>query len=662
MAVARLLRAGQADFWSGQVNLGYPLFTSYHPLPALVMGTLTAFMDPWTQSMALFKLSAGVLWALMPFSWYLGARWLGLSRISSASAGALILTLRDFTGFGLGPESLGGHGLYTQTWGTFFLAPALGRIHLFCAGRRASVMSAASFLALTLLAHFFVGYICVIAAAVLTFAGGPGLRARLSRLGAALGVAFVLVGFWIIPFIGNIPRHGGWAWGGPHVRGYPLGDVFAHFIEGGFLDSGRFPWVTLLAAVGLVKEIGFSPRELSWGMVAVGALGFALFLGAATWGQIYTWLPLHRGLEPVRYVLAVQWAGLFFAAQGLTLMWSTMVDLLASARLVILGQGWGYPTLGTVTILGLMAWRVDRDWGVLKSSSYEAEEFNALADFLEKGRGRFYTHRDLGTGSQVLSSLLAAVSGRPHLYGYGRGGHDTASVVALRHFSMTREDCNLYNVRYVIANKGRSPGRDFLRLVFRTQAHDVYEFPEPQYFEFLRSASVASADPRRGEDLNADWLRREYATRELPALPHPNCPIRRPGTDVQAELSQSRVVEETHGLNRFTARVEVSASGGFLVLKASYHSNWKATLDGQPVHVCPMAPNMLGIHIPRGSHEVIFRYVTPPLQKVAFVLTIMAWVAAIPLGRILRAGRNAELTVGDLFERVNGSPEDEPGS
>ena len=126
--IAELLRLGETDFWFDQTNLGYPLFLAYQPGPSLLMGVLTALLDPRVDPMLLFKLSVLVVWALMPSAWYLGGRWLGMDRLAALLFGLLILSVSDFRTFGLGLTSVTSTGLYTQSYGTLLLPLATGSL------------------------------------------------------------------------------------------------------------------------------------------------------------------------------------------------------------------------------------------------------------------------------------------------------------------------------------------------------------------------------------------------------------------------------------------------------------------------------------------------------------------------------------------------------
>ena len=125
--VARYLRHLDFDLWFPHENLGYPMFLAYQPLPALFGGFLTA-LTPLTPA-TYVKGANVILWSLVPATWFLGARWLGLSRSAALAFGLLVTHISDWRDFGLGVESIAYKGLFTQSFGMVLLPLALGSFH-----------------------------------------------------------------------------------------------------------------------------------------------------------------------------------------------------------------------------------------------------------------------------------------------------------------------------------------------------------------------------------------------------------------------------------------------------------------------------------------------------------------------------------------------------
>jgi hypothetical protein len=115
-----------------------------------------------------------------------------------------------------------------------------------------------------------------------------------------------------------------------------------------------------------------------------------------------------------------------------------------------------------------------------------------------------------------------------------------------------------------------------------------------------------------------------------------------------APASRSRVVEAGSAPNEYRALVDAvggDAAGGDekLLLKVSYHPGWQAWVDGLQTEIDHAAPNLMAISVPRGRHEVRFRYRNPAYQKLLFAGSlggVLAWAGYAAMrarGRVRRA-------------------------
>jgi uncharacterized membrane protein YfhO len=59
-----------------------------------------------------------------------------------------------------------------------------------------------------------------------------------------------------------------------------------------------------------------------------------------------------------------------------------------------------------------------------------------------------------------------------------------------------------------------------------------------------------------------------------------------------------------------------------VLLKATFDPRWTATVDGTRVKPAMMAPSLVGVDVPRGRHQIRFRY--EPYSHYALLLTIGA--------------------------------------
>jgi hypothetical protein len=73
------------------------------------------------------------------------------------------------------------------------------------------------------------------------------------------------------------------------------------------------------------------------------------------------------------------------------------------------------------------------------------------------------------------------------------------------------------------------------------------------------------------------------------------------------EPSRGRVLSQRVESNSYSAEVEV-ARESFLMLKATFHPNWHATVDGEPAKPVMLMPSYVGVKVTPGTHLVGFTY------------------------------------------------------
>lgn len=87
----------------------------------------------------------------------------------------------------------------------------------------------------------------------------------------------------------------------------------------------------------------------------------------------------------------------------------------------------------------------------------------------------------------------------------------------------------------------------------------------------------------------------------------------------------------------FKTKVEVgdNCTECIVVLKQSYHPNWRVTIDGEPAQAFTVFPFYVAASLPSGTHEVIFSYEPSRLKMILlaaefFFLIILIIVLIIP--------------------------------
>ena len=78
--------------------------------------------------------------------------------------------------------------------------------------------------------------------------------------------------------------------------------------------------------------------------------------------------------------------------------------------------------------------------------------------------------------------------------------------------------------------------------------------------------------------------------------------------------------------------ISICPNAATLVVKETYHPNWRATVDGQPVETFMVSPSFIGMTLPAEDHFVTVEYRSTPIKTPLFLLGLIVLVA-VPLAR-----------------------------
>ncbi len=93
--------------------------------------------------------------------------------------------------------------------------------------------------------------------------------------------------------------------------------------------------------------------------------------------------------------------------------------------------------------------------------------------------------------------------------------------------------------------------------------------------------------------------------------------------------------------------------GGNAVLSMGYSPAWKVVVDGEPVDTWAQG-GLLGFSVPSGSHDIAVHYRMPVVQRLAQVVSIIAWITT--LGWLAITVRRRRSGRGPEQEEAAGSP------
>ena len=101
----------------------------------------------------------------------------------------------------------------------------------------------------------------------------------------------------------------------------------------------------------------------------------------------------------------------------------------------------------------------------------------------------------------------------------------------------------------------------------------------------------------------------------------------RPGCSGGGRIHEERVLP-----SRIDLRVECQVAST-LILKVTYHPNWRVAIDGQSRHPFMVSPSFIGLDVPAGLHHVRAEYRSPWYRTALLFLGASLLAAMIRLRR-----------------------------
>lgn len=668
--VAETIAAGgdPTDPWLSTITEGFPLFHHYQHLPHLVLGALRWLLGDTVSSLALLRGSQLLL--LLAFPWSVART---TSRFADRSAGcfagisAVLLATDGLYGLDLSSYGWNGVGLTTQLWGAVLLGPTWVVTRDAIHGRR-RLAAAVVLMALLILTHALLAWVAALTTVVWCFEPrGPwplrrlvrrlrrdrarggwrittDLRARLIRTGVIIGAASAATSYFLVPFF--LDRHvmNRSVWEATHkYDAYGLVWTVRALTSGDLLDGSRqlrWPVLTVLLAVGLVLfvlprtwRVPFSRARRA--LVLLFGFWLLLFFGRAFWGGLVALLPLSNDLHFHRLIVPVQLVALVLIGSTSATLWRLAFARFGSrsARALIIAVTaavFAQPALErartfTVRHQWLRQTRaaIARDQGQLDALLGRLRELppaRAYAGRAPNWGGRYRLGavpvyaRLTAEGIDNLGYLYHALSLNADVEGY---------------LDETRPaQFALFNVGYFVAPSWKQPPV-FARRIAEAGDHSLYAIESGGLFDLVRAAGSFAGN-------RADWFdgtRRWLASEAVEAKLHPvfiiadEIPV---GAWPITELSFATSVaprlgwtsNETVEPGRMAVTVHVEEPC-YLLAKATFHPNWRVTVDGAPREAVMLAPAFLGVALSPGQHQVELRYQPRPLR------TGLRWLGAL---------------------------------
>ncbi len=616
------------DGWFPYLALGNAQFSHYQSLPHLI----TAYMSLVFGTDSTERWAGYLLFALFPLSVYAGSRLMGWSSWTAGAAALVSPLLVSVTGYGYESFSYTwlGNGLWSQEWGMFLLPLAWGFSWRAVQGTgRGKYALAALVVGITIAMHYLTGYFTLLSIGVFVIVVWRGLLPRIGRAAVVFGGAALVAAWVVVPLLTDAAyfndsifnQNTFWL----NSSGAP--QALQWLFTGQLFDSGRFPIVSLLVAVGVVVcACRFRSDVRARVLLGLMAMSFVLFSGRPTFGFLINLLPGNADLFLSRYMMGMQLAGDMLAGVGLAWAGESVFRLVRTLRPRVRPVAIAAGLVAAALLLTLPAWLNRAAYAAsdsasiatqVESDSTDGAALNVLInDITSRGGGRTYAGLPGNWGAQY-------VIGQVPVYEYLADHNVDELGFVLRTSSLLTDNeayfnqadpasYQLYNVRYVLMPSGMTPPVP-ATLLATSGRHQLWLIATSGYLQVVDTSGVVEADRSDMAAQMQPFLRSpafqqgelatvafDGGTAAAPTLPATATP------DSPAGSSTDALIEEQDGYFAGTVTANRTAA---VVLKATFDPGWHVTVDGQAAKPYMVVPGFVAVTVGPGTHTVIFQYV-----------------------------------------------------
>ncbi len=646
------------DMWVPQLELGFPQFLYYQQLPHLTVVAVDRLLLGLLPLRTVFDLTRYLLMLTFPLTVFWSMRTMGFSRSASGLGAAASSLLAGGFRYGFEYDSYiwRGFGLFTQLFGMHLAFIALALLDRVIRYGRSIVVTAVT-CAVLVLGHLIYAYMVGIAALVFFVVGLRPANAmhRFFRLAAVGVIALVLTSYFVVPFF----MQAGYLNVSPYLErakydGYGAGVILTWLASGDLFDHGRFPVLTALFALGTIVAVVRRDKP-ALRVAAVGLVLLLLYFGRPTLGPLVDLLPMHEGLLLHRFIGGFELAAIPIIGVGGGFIFDQLLRhvrfkpaaLAAAALLVLLAPAlaerwtfyadntsWLRQTAAALSADADARAILDRIAAARPGRAYAGlgSNWGATLDFgLSFTSVRFYNlFADRGIDA-VAAPYRAASLNSDVLWDFN--DHELASY-------------ELFNVDYVVAPHGVPLPAEFA-VMLDTPRYVLYAAPGGGFAQyvgiarreaFTTQAALFEAERafvRAGDFADTSFVRFDYHGADAAAgdtLPVPPCP-------------SGQILSEHAATARFDVVAECDTASA-LIIKITYHPNWRVTIDGADVATYMVSPSYLGFNVPAGRHVIAAEYRSLPLKSVLFwagLATLIMFAVLVARERSRQRGLSARV-------------------
>jgi len=644
------------DFWFMQIGLGFPIFHYYQLLPHIVLAGLDQVTSSFLPLPRLVDISRYLLLVFFPLSVFWAMRRFGFDYLAAGLSSLIASLLSTNALYGIEYRSYlwRGIGLYTQLWAMFLLPLALAEIYR-TIKKEGSWFWPVFLSALVLLSNLLYGYILVLSAALFIFLKPeiPEIFSRFKRLAGIFILTALVTAFFFVPFILDLPYLNRSGWEEPFkYNSFGAVEVLKNLFTGNLFDYGRLPVLTILFFLAALVIITQWKKEKYRLLLVVTLFWLLVYFGKPTWGDLVNVLPFSQDLHFHRFIGGFQIGAVMVTGAGLSLTWQWI------KKYSLKNSSFHIPFIVVMVFLVLLSpVFLERAHFYQQNSQLKLESQNA---FLSRSQeiseikdtlknlppGRVYAGlpADFGNDPQYKIGFVPLYAVVPQLgiesFGYAYSAFPLSTDVRLNFNNTKTGQYNLFNIRYVLLHKTRTPP-SFYSKVREFEDFNLYQIPTTGYFDLVDVPAVFYGDKNNFYYPNSEWLSGSLPTlKQHPVIELGNEPENTNGLpvfslqEVNEKLLSSltrlqpaggEILHENVSTNEYRAEF-VANRECYLMLKTNYDPGWDVTLDNKKVAPVMLAPGFTGIMVAQGTHQVVFSYQPPPYRLPLFVIGVFVLI------------------------------------
>jgi len=644
------------DFWLTEIGLGFPLFHYYQHLPHVVLAGLDQVTSSFLPLPRLFDVSRYLLLVFFPLSVFRAMRRFDFDYLAAGLSAVIasLLSTNGLYGIEYGSYIWRGFGLYTQLWAMFFLPLALAEIYR-TVKKEGSWFWPVFLSALVLLSNLLYGYILVMSAVLFIFLQPdiPEIFSRFKRLAGIFICTALVTAYFFVPFILDLPYLNRSGWEEPFkYNSFGALEVLKNLFTGNLLDYGRLPVLTLVFFLAAIVVITQWKQEKYRLLIIVTFFWLFVYFGRSTWGDLVNVLPFSQDLHFHRFIGGFQVGAVMITGAGLSLTWQWL------KKYSLKNPSYKIPIVAGIVFLLLLSpvfleqAHFYQQNTQLKTASQNAflsksQEISEIKDTLNNvPLGRVYAGipADFGNDPHYKIGYVPLYAILPQWgvdsFGYAYTAFPLSTDVRLNFNNTRPEQYNLFNIRYVVLPKTRTPP-DYYSKIREFDDFNLYQIPTTGYFDLVDVPAIFYGDKSNFYYPTTKWLssslpyQKQHPIIELGNKPEntydlPVFSLQEVDEKILSNLTRlqpagGEILHETMSTNEYRAEF-IANRESYLMLKTNYHPGWEVTLDDKKVAPVMLAPGFIGIKVDPGTHEVIFSYQPPSYRLPLFVLGVLVLV------------------------------------